>query len=401
MRPIVDDNEKTINRKSTESRTHKKVTKPKDLWREKERQRLLDQAKIEEFERVERAERITRLKTFPKTLLKAFLKFFQRQRLLDQAKIEEFERVERAERESRLKSFLKIFPNNFLKTLIVFSFMTASIIVAVYQYSFFSTNPLIIKPVIYKLKNGTTEEKLEAINFLNSSVNSNGIKPLIEAYPDEDESVNIAILKALASPWDSNCIEPLTEALSHKDSVIRLFALISLSRRHEYRVVPILFSALSDEDKMVRDEAYNIIRHTDIMIENNHLLPFFKESLFDKDEKVRELAARIFSRSPYCIMEDIEYFLPALKDNNYYVRKHMIIAIANCGYSPKVFDLLIDTLKNNEFSLIREEAAMALSRVGIRNPRALDYLIPVVLKDAEEPEVIGAALYSIIVIYSV
>ena len=337
--------EKTITKKSTETKTHTIVKKPRDLWREKERQRLLDQAKIEEFERAERRARLP-------------------------------------------------------KTFFVFLLMTASVIVAVYQYYTISTDYSVIKPAIKILRNGTTEEKLEAIDFLGSTLNPKAIGPLIKAYPDEDESVNIAILETLEGHWDGRCIKPLSKAMSHKDSTIRRSAIISLGKRSDHRVVPILFEALSDKDEKVRELAFIALSDGNGKLNNKQeLQPLLKGALFDKDVRVRELIARSYSNSPYAVKDEINYFIPLLKDRNSNVRKYMIKAIANCGYAPNAVDPLIDAFTNDEDVLVRTEAARALSAVGISDHKALDYLKPVVLDDIEDPEVIRAAIYSIIIIY--
>jgi HEAT repeat protein len=358
MRPFMDDNDKTKTKKSTETKTHTIVKKSKDLWREKERQRLLDQAKIEEFER---AERKIRRKVFLKGLIVFFIP---------------------------------------ISTIVaLFYIISANLFVMdVYTYDYYSADYSVIKPIIKILRKGTTEEKLVAIDFLGSTLNPKAIRPLIEAYPDEDESVNVAILETLAGPWDSRSIKPFSKAMSHKDSSIRRSAIISLGKRTEYQVVPILYEALLDSDEKVRELAFLALSNDNGKMDVDLLFPILIKALYDKDERVRELAALTFSNPSNYYTKEVKYFIPALKDSNSNVRKYMIETFTHSDFYIEAYNQIIDIFLNDEVLSVRVEAARALSTVSLADHKALDYLIPVVLDDVEDPEVIRAALYSIIVI---
>ncbi len=130
--------------------------------------------------------------------------------------------------------------------------------------------------------------------------------------------------------------------------------------------VPVLVRALWDKDPRVRALAANILQHSN----NVSVIPHLKVRLDDENPIVKRAA--LMALAHLGAVETVPAIVVVLNDEDKITRCYAALALGNLGQDDAVVPLT-ETLQNDSYPVARQAAANSLGEIG--NERAIEPLI--------------------------
>jgi HEAT repeat protein len=240
------------------------------------------------------------------------------------------------------------------------------------------------------LKNANPETRLEAINFLKSSLkNQSGIYALIKILQTPNKQLHGDAVYGLLT-MRSEAIPGLIVALQDKQAKIRSAAAYALSRigKEAKAAIPALTVALQDQDKLVRYNAaiaLSTVENAEFFMSYKYLenTSATKARLQDKNARVRYNAAIALASVSKDSQAVVPILIEALQDKDTWIRSNAAEALGYIGKdADSAVPALIVALQDKDES-VRSNSAYALSTIGEKAQTAIPALI-VALQDKDE-----------------
>ena len=237
-----------------------------------------------------------------------------------------------------------------------------------------------------------TNFRIHAIGILGGMVIHGGIgkdvkkavPTLLRALKDEDKSVRFQAALVISHIEQTKAKETLPVLLfflKDEDRDIRFNAAFGIGKfgKHAEDAFPELLEALNDPDRVVRAAVTSSIG--DVGIANKNVIDALIGVLKDKNAVgYRNRAARSLGQfgpqAKYAVPDLLASLKSLQNEDDFLARCSIIEALGNIGhYSPEVIQALIDALNDTRFSICRDDAAVALGKLGPKAISAVPDLI--------------------------
>jgi len=210
-------------------------------------------------------------------------------------------------------------------------------------------------------KNQRTEVRSLVALLLGEYGAGDGAKILWVLTRDEFESVRLTAAGALARLAHLTTITGNTEGLQDKSPAVRRLTASILAALPDKTAEGALLDALKDENELVRTDVVKALSKT--ACGSDHALPALIEMLGDRSVNVRDRTAQVLGG--FQQIDVVDPLINALKDADWHVRAAAADSLGGwVKKSPAVVDALIRVLENDDFALVRDRAADALSSIG-------------------------------------
>ena len=215
-----------------------------------------------------------------------------------------------------------------------------------------------VESLIQVLKDSDSDVLGEAVSAL-EKIGIASVVPLIRALKDMDSQVRKLATVALGEIRDTRAVEPLIQVLSDNDSNVRGGAADALSKIRDIRAVEPLIQFLKDNDSNVRCKAAMALGKIGDAKASE---PLIRALLYDTDSEVRKNAAMALGEIKDPITS--EPLIQAFMDTNYQVRRNAAIALEGIKVeiigNIVALEILINALKDDD-SQIRGSAVRVLT----------------------------------------
>jgi len=219
--------------------------------------------------------------------------------------------------------------------------------------------PRAIEVLAQLAKDTRSEIRLLVILLLAELGEQGGATLLWSLLQDDSESVRMAASGALVRLRQIVLAPADIAALKDQRPEVRRLAVATLGRTGDKNILPTLIGAMDDENAMVRMEA---VRAASVKRDPTSEQAFIKR-LQDPSVEVRTAAAGALSA--YKSPEAIKALETALKDTDWHVRAAAVSALGTrngpVSSQAKISEAIIDILRSDEFALVRDRAADALT----------------------------------------
>ena len=207
-----------------------------------------------------------------------------------------------------------------------------------------------------------------------------GAKTLWILLRDDSEVVRISAAGALARLARQTTISIAADGLKDDRPEVRRLTAGTLRTLRDKSAETVLIDALQDDNEMVRMEVVNALADCG----SNNCVPSLIDRLQDRSVLVRTAAASALGR--FNDPATISALSKALKDRDWHVRASAIQALAmqtsHASDRVTVVDPLIDSLRSDDYALVRDRAADALAFVA--DERAVTALVQALVSDERD-----------------
>lgn len=222
--------------------------------------------------------------------------------------------------------------------------------------------PNALRIVTKTLTDGTSTDKLSAVDALGKIGGEEVIPTLLSALRDAECNVRVAVLEVLKDICDPRVLQPVINCLKHQEASVRAAAVRALLP-YGAQAIPALQRCLTDRHWSVRMAVVETLGRTKDPGLVEPLLPLLRDPDHDVRESTCEALSRLKSRAA------ITSLVAALTDSQTAVRQYAAAALRDIEYSWETLPeahaalpQLQESLKDREY-WVRQSAREAIKRI--------------------------------------
>jgi HEAT repeat protein len=229
-------------------------------------------------------------------------------------------------------------------------------------------NPQAVPALLEHLGDWDPEVRIEALSALGELISSHHLSLLLDALGKENVNLQLNILILLRKIHDIGSVDAVLSFFNSQHPELREAAVTTLRYLNQVQICPKALSLLNDDDNSVRRATAITLGY----LKDGKIPGLLSQSIsHDSDWQVRKNAA--ISLVNHANSVAVSTLKNGITDENWQVRKS-IIQLLQKAPQIELLPLLIESLRSDQYSDVRKEAAIALSHLTIGHPSSLEAL---------------------------